>query len=184
MLKNILKRPWTAGLFIFLFAIVGRYLYMLPKFDEGVTAPDFFITINETGDSVYLSSLRGNLVLLDFWGSWCPPCRKDHAALVKLYQRSKTTSIQPDAYLEIVSIGIEKSKKAWSQAIKNDQLSWPYHLFDKSESLRFFNSPIAIQYGVKQLPSRYLIDENQKIIAVNPSIEYLTDLLLNHPLVQ
>lgn len=177
MIKKLLKRPSVLFLLILGAFLIGRFIYMLPKFEEGLQAPDFPISVEATGDSIYLSSFKDTWVLLDFWGSWCPPCRKKHHALIEIYSTYGGPYHPASPAFEIVSIGVEKSADSWRRAIEKDRLIWPYHVLDVSESLRFFDSPVAVKYGVKQLPSSYLIDENREIIAVNPTIEELKTLL-------
>lgn len=173
MLEKLSRQLSTILLIAILLFLAGRYFYMLPKFDPGEQAPDFAIGLDASGDSLYLSELEGKKVLLDFWGSWCPPCRKENPELLALYREFHE---KPPGF-EIVSVGIERNPDAWKRAIEKDRLEWPYHLLDKTGSLRFFNGPIASQYGVKQLPSKYFIDERGKIIAVDPSAKELRKLL-------
>lgn len=146
--------------------VIGRYLYMRPAFVNGESSPDFSISVDEK-----LSDLRGQYVLLDFWGSWCGPCRAESGDLVKLYQNYKPKG------LEVVSVGIETDSSRWQRAIAKDGLKWPYHVFDGATSLRFFDSPIAALYNVKEVPTKYLLNDQGVIIAVNPSFSSIEKLL-------
>jgi thiol-disulfide isomerase/thioredoxin len=158
--------------------LIGRYIYMLPAYSKGETAPDFAIGVRESGDSLYLSDLQGSWVLIDFWGSWCPPCRRENPKLVALYQKFRSQEgVKKSPGFEIVSVGIERNTPSWERAIQADRLSWPYHVLDKSRNLKFFDGPIADKYEIKKIPTKYLIDENQQIIAVDPSIQELNTLL-------
>lgn len=144
----------------------GRWLYFKPKFDEGHMAPDFTAELM-TGDTFSLAGLRGQYVLLDFWGSWCGPCRRENAVLVQLHERYRSEPFT------IVSIGIESSRDRWKRAIEHDQLSWKYHIVQ----LDNFKSPIARKYGVRELPTKYLIDPAGEIVAVNPGMVELDEFL-------
>lgn len=156
--------------------LIGRYIYMLPRFSDGEKAPDFSAaTLN--GEQFQLSQLRGDYVLLDFWGSWCGPCLAENPRLVKLYQKYGNSKLDGSHNFQIVGIAIEQNANRWKRAVEQTQLNWPYQIMDQASSLRFFDSPIAKNYGVKQVPTKYLINPDGEIIAVNPSIEELDELL-------
>ena len=155
---------------------IGRYFYQQPRFVNGESTPDFTAT-TITGEQLELSSLRGNYVLLDFWGSWCGPCRQENPRLVQLYDKYQNTSFQQAESFVVISIGIEENENRWRRAIERDGLHWPHHILDKASSLRFFDSELAQQFGVKQVPTKYLLNEKGLIIAVNPSAEELDRLL-------
>lgn len=162
--------------------IVGQYFYKLPKFVNGETALDFSVTLNDQ-ETFHLSDLKGNFVLLDFWGSWCGPCRAQNRDLVRLHKKFENARFQKAKGFEIVSVGVETNADRWQRAIAKDGLNWTYHILDKATSLRFFDSPIAKLYGVKELPTTYLINEEGFIMGVNLSIEEI-DKLLSNRLVQ
>ena len=153
-----------------------RYFYFQPRFDSGENLPDFSATLLN-GESFQLSDLRGNYVLVDFWGSWCGPCRVENPRLVALYKKYNGRKFEGAEGFEILSVGIEKNENSWKKAIEKDGLSWKYHVLDLTESFKFFNSEIASQFGVKQLPSKYLLDKNGVIISVDPDFEELDALL-------
>ena len=149
---------------VLIFGFVINYFYRLPKFNPGNAAPDFEVELL-SGDNFHLSQLKGSYVLLDFWGSWCGPCRKENPDLVKLYRelQAKSDGNKPIVF---VSIGIESDVEQWKRAIQRDGLEWPYQI----AQLDKFSSPIATLYGVKEIPTKYIIDPDGKIIATNPSI--------------
>lgn len=119
----------------------------------GVEAPDF--TMNDPeGKPVPLSSLRGKVVMIDFWASWCGPCRQENPNVVKLYQQYH------DKGFEILGVSLDRTKEEWVKAIQDDQLTW-LHVSD----LQFWQSSAAGLYGVNSIPQTYLLDKEGKIIA-------------------
>lgn len=121
----------------------------------GTRAPDF-IEKDVTGKPVGLSQYRGKYVLLDFWASWCGPCRQDNPTLVKLYNRFK------DKNFIIVGVSLDKpdGKAAWLKAIKDDQLAWP-----QVSDLKGWASGVPKLYGVRAIPQNFIIDPEGKIVA-------------------
>ncbi len=145
---------------------VGYYFYRkMPKYDDGEKAPDFTAQQLD-GSSMTLSKLEGQYVLLDFWGSWCPPCRKENPALSALYAKHKDNTFKTASGFTIVSVAIETNKGAWVRAIERDGLTWPHHI----SSITRFKDPIATQYGVKEIPTKYLINPAGNIIGVNQPV--------------
>jgi len=121
----------------------------------GVTAPDF--TQNDVnGAPVTLSSFRGKYVLLDFWASWCGPCRQENPNVVKAYNKYK------DKNFTIVGVSLDRAngKNDWIGAIKNDGLTWT-----EVSDLKFWNNQAAGLYSITSIPANFLIDPNGKIIA-------------------
>ena len=101
--------------------------------------------------------MRGKVVLIDFWASWCGPCRRENPNVVKLYEKYK------DKGFEIFSISLDKDKTAWIKAIKDDNLKWTNHVSD----LKYWSSEAAKLYGVSSIPSTVLIDKEGRVIAKN-----------------
>ena len=119
----------------------------------GAEAPDF--TMNDPEDKpVKLSSLRGKVVMIDFWASWCAPCRHENPNVVKLYNQYHAKGF------EIIGVSLDKTKENWVNAIKDDQLSW-IHVSD----LQYWQNAVARLYGVNAIPQTYLLDKDGKIIA-------------------
>lgn len=145
----------------------GRYFYFQPKYIQGEKAPAFTANLQD-GTSFSLSDLKGSYVLLDFWGSWCGPCRAQSPAWVAIHRQYGPLEIPGSDGFVIVSIGIEKNEESWKNAILQDGLAWKYHILDQAESLRFFNSPIAQLYRVKQVPTSFLLNPKGEIIAADP----------------
>jgi thiol-disulfide isomerase/thioredoxin len=150
--------------------LAGRYIYTKPRFVQGERAPDFS-AVRKDGQSLRLSDLRGNYVLLDFWGSWCGPCRAQSPGLVALYRKYGGKNLRNGAGFQILSIGVERDAANWETAIAQDGLSWPTHILDQSSSLRFLNGPIATLYKVRQIPTTFLINPDGYIMGVNLSPE-------------
>lgn len=156
------KSWWPVFLVVAFF--IGRYFYFKPAVGSGEQAPIIEGTLLD-GSPFNLRDLSGKYVLVDFWGSWCPPCRAANPSLVELYRKAKDQNLP----LEIVSIGIERDNQSWRRAIEADGLVWKYHLSTGER----FKGPIARAYGVRQIPTSFLLAQNQEIIAVNPQFDDL-----------
>lgn len=121
----------------------------------GSVAPDF--TQNDPeGNPITLSSLRGKILLVDFWASWCQPCRSENPNVVKLYNHYK------DKGFDILGVSLDRDKAAWLKAIEDDKLTW-HHVSD----LNYWKNDVAQQYNVTSIPHTILLDKEGKIIAVN-----------------
>lgn len=121
----------------------------------GGTAPDF---TQETPDGkhITLSALRGKVVLLDFWASWCGPCRRENPNVVRVYEKYK------DEGFEILSISLDNKKDRWLEAIEKDRMDW-HHVSD----LKGWENEVAQTYGVHSIPHTILLDPDGKILARN-----------------
>ncbi|MEO6281784.1 MAG: TlpA disulfide reductase family protein [Dyadobacter sp.] len=121
----------------------------------GEVAPDFTLNSPE-GKPVALSSLRGKFVLIDFWASWCGPCRMENPNVVRMYDKFK------DKGFDIFGVSLDDNEKAWKTAIERDKLKWQH-----GSELKKWNSGVAQTYGVNAIPATYLLDKDGKIIAKN-----------------
>lgn len=164
---NFKKAPWkTIVMLLVLGFFVGKHFYFQPAYGEGEAAPNFSGTLLN-GDAFSLSDLEGQYVLLDFWGSWCGPCRRQNPALRQVFADYQKESFKEANGFTIVNIGVDQDRSRLERAIEKDQLNWPYHIQDETDSYRFFNAPIANLYGVKQLPTNFLIGPKGAILAEN-----------------
>lgn len=161
-MKKIIQKWWFFPLsFVLIWG--GMKIYKTPDQKQGVPAQDF-VGYLTNGDSIQLSDYRGQYVLLDFWGSWCGPCRQHNKSLVKLYKKYANASFEQDATFNIISVAMETSKARWLGAIEQDGLVWPAHISD----LERLKDHVAVLYGVREIPATFLIDREGMVVAVNP----------------
>jgi peroxiredoxin len=127
------------------------------KIKVGETAPDISLP-GPDGKMRSLSSLKGKVVLLDFWASWCGPCRQANPFVVQAYKK-----LQPKGF-EVFSVSLDRpnGKEAWAAAIAKDGLVWDYHVSD----LKWWESAPAGVYGVRSIPKTFLIGRDGKILSV------------------
>jgi thiol-disulfide isomerase/thioredoxin len=124
----------------------------------GQPAPE--ISLPDPNGTIYkLSDLKGKVVLLDFWASWCGPCRRANPSVVSAYNRYKNKGFV------VYNVSLDRDKQKWVDAIKQDGLSWKYHVSD----LQFWNSQAARLYRVNAIPQQFLIDKQGKIAAISQS---------------
>lgn len=172
---KVLKQWWVLPLFLLCF-VVGKYLYKMPKFNDGERSPNFEWTL-PSGEKSDLTKLEGKYVLIDFWGSWCGPCRAEFAPLSELFKKYNNTKFKSANGFDIVGVAVEKKERSMNAVIKKYDFKWQNHVFDKVNSFKFFDSPIAQLYGVKDVPTKYLLDEKGVIVLVNPSVGELDEFL-------
>lgn len=134
---------------------LAAQITQLKKTALGSTAPEF--TQNDVnGNPIRLSDFRGKYVLVDFWASWCGPCRRENPNVVNTYKKFKEKNF------EIVGISLDNSKKTWLATIESDKLSWP-----QVSDLNGWKNEVAVLYDVRSIPQNFLLDPEGKIIAKN-----------------
>jgi thiol-disulfide isomerase/thioredoxin len=136
-----------------IFSIAIKAQMLIPN----ITDPrlDFTLTTLK-GDSVSLSSLKGKVLLIDFWASWCVPCRYANRSLVKLYSKYK------DKGFEILGVSVDEEVKDWEKAIRKDKITWP-----QVNDTGGWDAIAAIKWRVEALPSSFLIDKEGNLVAID-----------------
>ena len=137
---------------------VSILLATQPKGAQGLvgqTAPEFSLP-DPTGKMISLSSFRGKYVLVDFWASWCKPCRMENPTVVKAYAQFKNRNFTVFG----VSLDQQGEKDEWMKAVMNDNLTWT-----QVSDLQFWNSPVVSLYNIQGIPFNVLVDPNGKIVA-------------------
>lgn len=125
-----------------------------------------FVQLSSTGQQISFDAFEGKYILLDFWASWCAPCRKEHPNLIKTYEQFKNKNF------EIISVSLDSEKENWLNAITKDKLTWT-----QISDLKGQQNDIAVQYGVQSVPANFLIDPKGIIIDKNLTGEELNKRL-------
>jgi len=134
----------------------------------GMKAPNIELPTPE-GKLLSLYSIQGKMIIVDFWASWCGPCRRENPNLVKVYQQFK------DKGLAIFGVSLDSDSLSWVKAIQADGLTW-YHVSD----LKKWKSQAAKLYGVNSIPANFILDENKTIIAKNLRGQQLMQFISQH----
>jgi len=141
---------------------VGENIASIKKRNDGLAmlnigseAPDFSAP-DPKGKQVSMHDIRGKATIIDFWASWCGPCRRENPNVVKVYEKYH------DKGLEIISVSLDKpgDQEKWLKAIEDDKLTW-HHV----SNLKYFQDPIAQQYNIQAIPATYILDAEGKIVA-------------------
>ena len=145
----------------FTVSIISFNLYS-QNLKVGDKAPDIIQNL-VTGEEFKLSELKGKIVLIDFWASWCKPCRKENPHIVSLYKKYKDASFKNGEGFTVLSVSLDFKQGMWEKAIELDSLEWLYHVGD----LKGWKNAAAQKYKVKSIPTSYLIDGDGIIIGIN-----------------
>jgi len=128
----------------------------LAAFEDGAVAPSFTQMTLDSSGMVGPANYRGKILLIDFWASWCGPCRKENPNVVKMYNKHK------DQGFDILGVSLDKQHARWAGAVKKDNLQWT-HVSD----LKGWQNAVAQQYGVRSIPATVLLDREGRIVARN-----------------
>lgn len=115
------------------------------------------------GNKISLSDLRGKMVLIDFWASWCGPCRRENPNVVSVYNEFKDKKFNNGNGFTVYSVSLDRNKDDWTKAIAADNLVWKNHVSD----LKFWYSDAASKYNIRAIPSNFLINGDGVIVAKN-----------------
>jgi peroxiredoxin len=133
------------------------------------SAPTFSLP-NQYGDTINLSDFKGNILLLDFWASWCPPCRKENPNMVDLYKKYNSKGLQ------ILSVSLDSKNEKWLSAIKDDGLIWT-----NVSELKEWESQVVDLYKINSIPHTVLINKEGNIVAeklLGKELEFAINLLI------
>jgi thiol-disulfide isomerase/thioredoxin len=154
-----MKKLFYTPLLLLLFTI--STLYSLAQ-EVGEKAPEIELTSN-TGKKINLTDLKGKVVLVDFWASWCGPCRRENPNVVEAFSKYHKSKFLNAKGFEVFSVSLDKNEQAWLEAIKKDNLTWDSHVWDKG-------GEFAKQYHITSIPMAFLIDGEGKVVAKGESL--------------
>jgi peroxiredoxin len=141
--------------FCFAFVLILFVMDGFSQIRQGQAAPDLSLP-DANGNMIHLADLKGKVVLIDFWASWCGPCRKNNPHLVKLYNKYHPKG------LEIFGVSIDDNETQWKEAIQRDQLNW----IQVNDS-KGWDAPSALAYHVDAIPASFLVDKNGIVQEIN-----------------
>ena len=155
---------------------IAAYFFIMrtPEGKAGKLAPKFEAELIN-GEGFNLTDLRGQYVILDFWGSWCGPCIKDNPNLVKLNNEFSDAEFQDADGFKIVTVALEKKGERWKKVAERQGFNWEHQIVQYSRAVLL--SPIAQKYAVSEIPAKFLISPKGEIIGVNQKYDELKAFL-------
>ena len=163
-----MKKLLTIAIFLFSFSVYGQNIGL----SIGDKAPEISQR-NPNGERMKLSQLKGKITIIDFWASWCGPCRRENPNLVSTYNKFKNKKFKNGKGLDVFSVSLDKNMESWITAMVKDQLNWEFHVSD----LKGWESSEAALYNVRSIPSTFIIDGDGIIIAKNLKGDKLNQFL-------
>lgn len=149
--------------------IMGNLYAQDEGLDIGKAAPEISLATPE-GNMVSLSSLKGKLILVDFWATWCAPCVKEQPELKALYEKYRGST--QDGAFEILGVSLDKNRDNWVSAIERFEIDWI-----QVSDLMFWKSPVATDYAIEELPFNVVVDAQGTIAAINLHGKELEDFI-------
>jgi thiol-disulfide isomerase/thioredoxin len=163
-----MKKLLTIAIFLFSFSVYSQNIGL----SIGDKAPEISQR-NPNGERMKLSQLKGKITIIDFWASWCGPCRRENPNLVSTYNKFKNKKFKNGKGLDVFSVSLDKNMESWITAMAKDQLNWEFHVSD----LKGWESSDAALYNVRSIPSTFIINGDGIIIAKNLKGDKLNQFL-------
>lgn len=157
-----------------LFSYIGAQQHIIRP-AVGEMAPNIEL-LGFKGDTIRLSDLRGKVVFVDFWASWCRTCRVENKNVRQAYLTYRDSTFDIGQGFDVYSVSLDTDSSVWHKAIKNDHLAWPNHVSD----FKKWNSPLVQSYNFRYLPHNVLIDSSGRIIAKGLFGNKISQLLAQH----